>query len=318
MSGSRNSPESAQKKDGSINWTPSLSIRANSFHARNLWLSTSDLRNSYNWSGNHTHDQSLGHFGHQEIQRHCGDTLHAYQRPGETLFSRTRAPKEEYHPSPSLPRPQQIELIGGPVAEHHHWARQPPSACDECAAERAQNAGDTADQQAAECQVDIERIANLGADGIDLVGWGDDGQAAEHRPRWGGDFFYPGRVINPFSGGNDELDRRTLIVLSTTNNGYAECLALCRHPDHSGEERASFYHAHAAVFKSPRFKMQDSCYVNLEHTWTIRPDFPVMDLGYIRKDQRRKLMEMHIRIQADLFNRNIEEHGLGERLKLLL
>lgn len=207
----------------------------------------------------------------------------------------------------------------------------------------------------------MQRIANLGADGIDLVGWGDDGQAAEHRPRWGGDFFYPGRVVSPFSGGNDELDRRTLIVLSTTNNGYAECLALCRHPDHSGEERASFYHAHAAVyssgdpppppmtpmtpargasngggsgdgggssssssneaveirFKSPRFKMQDSCYVNFEHTWTIRPDFPVMDLGYVRKDQRRKLMEMHIRIQADLFNRNIEEHGLGERLKLL-
>lgn len=185
-----------------------------------------------------------------------------------------------------------------------------------------------------------KRIAHTGGDGIDLVEWGD-GQA-EHRPRWGGDFFYPGRVINPFSGSNDELDRRTLVVLSTTNNGYAECLALCRHPDHSGEERASFYHAHAAVyssghpppqpgcckgkgrdeafeirFKSPRFKMQDSCYVNFEHTWTIRPDFPVMDLGYVRKDQRRRLMEMHVKIQGDLFNRNIEEHGLGEKLKWL-
>lgn len=167
---------------------------------------------------------------------------------------------------------------------------------------------------------------------------------------------HPGRVVNPFSGANDELDRRTLVVLSTTVNGYAECLALCRHPDHSGEERASFYRAHAAVycsgepppvvgagvgagaggngdgdgerdggrgsneavetrFKSSRFKMQDSCHVNLEHTWTTRPGFPVMDLGYVRRDQRRRLLEMHARVQVDLFNRNIEEHGLGEKLR---
>lgn len=272
----------------------------------------------------------------------------AYQRPHDTLPTHTQAPNEEIHYSSalsSLPNPERLELIGSSAEGHG----QVPPACGDRVVD-AQGPS-TADQTLLEYEVDIvevvemaasntadaRRIANTSGDGIDLVEWGSG--RAEHRPRWGGDFFHPGRVVNPFSGSNDELDRRTLVVLSTTNNGYAECLALCRHPDHSGEERASFYRAHAAVycsgepppsgggkganeaveikFKSARFKLQDSCYVNFEHTWTIRPDFPVMDLGYVRKDQRRKLMEMHVKVQTDLFNRNIEEHGLGEKLTSL-
>ncbi|ROV90367.1 hypothetical protein VMCG_09744 [Cytospora schulzeri] len=374
--------QSPDAPENGINWTPSLTIRAKNFTTRNLRLSTSDLRSLYNWSGNHTHDQSFGHFGHQEARRRCGDTLPAYRRPGEALLARIRTPIEESRCSSSptsLPSSQGAGLIGSSFEEEEdHWSTSSDeSPSDDGVVQSQDPVTPTANHHhhplppPEECEVDIEvglemtstssritttttttesmpqRVANMGGDGIDLVEWGDG--RAEHRPRSGGDFFHPGRVVNPFSGNNDELDRRTLVVLSTTNNGYAECLALCRHPDHSGEERANFYNAHAAVyssgepppppppastcdgemgrrkrtneaieirFKSPRFRMQDSCYVNFEHTWTIRPDFPVMDLGYVRKDQRRRLMEMHAEIQVDLFNRNIKEHGLGEKLKL--
>lgn len=262
-------------------------------------------------------------------------TLPAY--PSEASFS-SQAPEKEAHHSVSLFsfRPEPIDLTDSPVEEDRCISFDPSVEDPDIA------------YQPLGCEFDIEvlemskknkaiRIANFGGDGIDLVEWGDG--EAEHRSRRGGDFFHPGRVINPYSGNNDELDRRTLVVLSTTNNGYAECLALCRHPDHSGEERASFYNAHAAVyssgdppptchgkakneaieirFKSPSFKMSDSCYLNFEHTWTLRPDFPVMDLGYVRRDQRRRVLEVHLKIQTDLFNRNIEEHGLGAKLKTL-
>lgn len=61
-------------QDSTTKWTPSLSIHAKNIHARNLRLSTSDLRRLYTWCGNHTHDQSFGHLGHQEAQRYCGSS----------------------------------------------------------------------------------------------------------------------------------------------------------------------------------------------------------------------------------------------------
>ncbi|KUI59125.1 hypothetical protein VP1G_06400 [Cytospora mali] len=330
MSTSTQPAKGSPQKKGNLRIKPRLSIRQ--IRAKNLNLGT-DLRSFYNWIGNHTHDQSLGHFGPLTGQGHNGSstqiehgaTFHAYS--GETPSSSTAAKAENSCCSP--PAPEHIELIG-PTDDSAAECQDPSLTC-----------------QSFECEFDIEvsemtsknkamqRTANFVGDGMDLVELGDG--EAEHRPRLGGDFFHPGRVINPYSGSNDELDRRTLIVLSTTNNGYVECLALCRHPDHSGEERASFYKVHAAVynsgdpppnsggrrrneaieikFKNHNFKMSDSCYVNFEHTWTLRPDFPVMDLGHVRRDQRRKVLEMHVKIQMDLFNRNIEEHGLGETLK---
>lgn len=124
------------------------------------------------------------------------------------------------------------------------------------------------------------------------------------------------------------------------------CLALSQHSDHTGDEAPSFYSYHAAVYSQGtplallssneslrnnpvnppielelngdgKFKLDECCYLNFESTFTLRPEFPVMDLGKVRKDQRRSLMETYQKRQVDMLNRNIEEYRLGDKLRLL-
>ncbi|KAK7739756.1 hypothetical protein SLS53_005726 [Cytospora paraplurivora] len=173
---------------------------------------------------------------------------------------------------------------------------------------------------------------DLRKDGFELVDCGEtQGQIRTL------DFFHPGRVINPYSGKNHELDGRTLIVLATTYAGFIECVALCRHSDHNGDEKAIFYNTHAAAYRtgsSPparcerdrneaieikfhndNFTMRDHCHINFEQTWSLRIKFPVVDVGHVRLDQRRTLLETHLRVQTDLFNRTIVEFEYGPELK---
>lgn len=187
------------------------------------------------------------------------------------------------------------------------------------------------------------RTTTTKGEGIDLVKWEGDLKAA-HMPRRM-DFYHPGRLISTYSGKNDELDGRSLVVLSVTRMGFVMCLALSQHPDHTGDEAPSFYSYHAAVYSQGtplallssneslrnnpanppielelngdgKFKLDEYCYLNFESTFTLRPEFPVMDLGKVRKDQRRSLMEAYQKRQVDMLNRNIEEYRLGDKLRL--
>jgi hypothetical protein len=151
----------------------------------------------------------------------------------------------------------------------------------------------------------------------------------EYRPYRGQEFFFPGRLIGVDSDTDSSIHGHAMIVLSVSDHGFVQCLSLCRHEGHTGEERGSFYKAHVAVHRdttspptakhpktiNPSFEItlkksghniKDSCYINFEHTWTLLEHVPVVDLGYVRKSQRKDLLITHGRIQNELRQRTME------------
>lgn len=146
-------------------------------------------------------------------------------------------------------------------------------------------------------------------------------------------FFHPGRLIGVYFPADSSINDRTMIVLSVSNHGFVQCVALCRHGDHTGEEHQSFYQTHAVVqcdtdspsktkhlktikasfeltLNKQGAKIKDSCYINFEHTWTLQSEVPVVDLGHVKKAQRKDLLLMHESVQSELRNRTLEGYGL--------
>jgi hypothetical protein len=174
----------------------------------------------------------------------------------------------------------------------------------------------------------IRSVVLAGPDNCGLIESSDD-EGFEYMPYRGQEFFFPGRLIGVYSDTDSSINGRTMIILSVSDHGFVQCLALCRHEGHTGEERRSFYKAHAAVhsdttspptakyskiinapievtLKKPGHNIKDSCYVNFEHTWTLQEHVPVVDLGYVRKSQRKNLLVTHERIQNELRQRTME------------
>lgn len=172
-------------------------------------------------------------------------------------------------------------------------------------------------------------IVVAGPDICGLIEISDD-EDLEYMSHRGQEFFFPGRLIGAYKSDTDSsISGRTMIVLSVSDHGFVQCLTLCRHEGHTGEERGSFYKAHAAVHRdttspptakhsktiNPPFEItlkksghniKDSCYINFEHTWTLLEHVPVVDLGYVRKSQRKDLLITHGRIQNELRQRTME------------
>jgi hypothetical protein len=171
-----------------------------------------------------------------------------------------------------------------------------------------------------------------GPDSCGLVEINDD-QDLEYMSYRGQEFFFPGRLIGVYSDTDSSINGRTMIVMSVSDHGFVQCLALCRHEGHTGEERGSFYRAHAAIYrdntsppvathapminnpieitlKKSGHDIKDSCYVNFEHTWTLQAHVPVVDLGYVRRSQRRDLLVTHERVQQELRQRTMADFQL--------
>jgi hypothetical protein len=171
-----------------------------------------------------------------------------------------------------------------------------------------------------------------GPDSCWLIEVGDD-QDLEYRPYRGREFFFPGRLIGVSSDIESSINGRTMIVLSVSDHGFVECLTLCRHEGHTGEEKPSFYHTHAAVhrdttsaptpnhskaknvpieitLKKSGHNIKDSCYINFEHTWTLQEHVPVVDFGHVRKSQRKGLLSTHERVQNELRKRTLQDFEL--------
>jgi hypothetical protein len=171
-----------------------------------------------------------------------------------------------------------------------------------------------------------------GPDSCGLIEVGDDPDL-EYMSFRGQEFFFPGRLIGVYSDTDSSINGRTMIVLSVSDHGFVQCLALCRHEGHTGEEKASFYHTHAAVYRdntsAPTTKhskaknapieitlkksghnIKDSCYINFEHTWTLQSHVPVVDFGHVRKSQRKGLLSTHERVQNELRNRTVQDFEL--------
>lgn len=175
-------------------------------------------------------------------------------------------------------------------------------------------------------------VVVAGPDSCGLVETSND-QDLEYMSYRGQEFFFPGRLIGVYSDTDSSINGRTMIVLSVSDHGFVQCLALCRREGHTGEERSSFYKAHAAVhrdntspptakysktvnapieitLKKSVHNIKDSCYINFEHTWTLQSHVPVVDLGYVRRSQRKNLLVTHERIQSELRQRTIDVFGM--------
>lgn len=175
-------------------------------------------------------------------------------------------------------------------------------------------------------------VVVAGPDSCGLIETGDE-QDLEYMSYRGQEFFFPGRLIGVYTDTDSSINGRTMIVLSVSGHGFVQCLALCRHEGHTGEERGSFYKAHAAVYrdntspptashakiinapieitlKRSAHNIKDSCYINFEHTWTLQDNVPVVDLGYVRRSQRKNLLDTHDKVQKDLRQRTMEDFGL--------
>jgi hypothetical protein len=171
-------------------------------------------------------------------------------------------------------------------------------------------------------------VVAAGPDSCRLIEISDD-HDLEYMSYCGQEFFFPGRLIGVYSDTDSSINGRTMIVLSVSDHGFVQYLALCRHEGHAGEERGSFYKAHAAVYRDntspPTAKhsktvnapieitlkrsghnIKDSCYINFEHTWTLQAHVPVVDLGYGRRSQRKNLLVTHERIQNELRQRTMD------------
>ncbi|ROV91102.1 hypothetical protein VPNG_09928 [Cytospora leucostoma] len=299
----------------------------------NLDISTQDQGSNQIYSQNHAHDHSLAHFGPQLNGGYSGATLPQLpvQRTSYplSLGEGRRQSLTPYLPSLS-PKSVPVGVTGSPV-------REPKDRIDEThrTGTGYRRTGLGLDSELLETTsktLQMSSKVDFRKDAFELVGCGET-QGQVRTP----DFFHPGRVINPYSGKNHELDGRTLVVLSTTYAGFIECVALCRHSEHNGDERAVFYSTHAAVYRagsSPPagrerdrneavevrlrddgFTMRDHCHINFEQTWSLRTKFPVVDVGHVRLDQRRTLLATHLRVQTDLFNRTIGEFEYGPELK---
>jgi hypothetical protein len=171
-----------------------------------------------------------------------------------------------------------------------------------------------------------------GSESCGLIEVGEDPDL-EYMAYRGQEFFFPGRLIGVSPDADSSMGGRTMIVLSVSDQGFVQCLSLCRHEGHTGEEKASFYHTHAAVhrdttsppttkhskaknapieitLKKSGHNIKDSCYINFEHTWTLQAHVPVVDVGHVRKSQRKGLLSTHERVQNELRKRTLQDFEL--------
>jgi hypothetical protein len=168
-----------------------------------------------------------------------------------------------------------------------------------------------------------------GPDSLGLIEVGNDPDL-EYMSFRGQEFFFPSRLIGVCPDTDSAINGRTMIVLSVSDHGFVQCLSLCRH---ESEERASFYHSHAAIYcdttsapatkhlkiknapveimlKKPGHSIKDSCYINFEHTWTLQSHVPVVGLGHVRNSQRKGLLSTYERVQNELRKRTAQDFEL--------
>ncbi|KAE9375146.1 hypothetical protein N431DRAFT_436668 [Stipitochalara longipes BDJ] len=289
---------------------------------------------SYNYVGNHTHEQSFSAWGPQ-IQ----DTGLYTSTTTATALTRETHPlvpvaveSPNYMPL-AVPRGEDPSLFGELPPEG--TAEPEASAQSDTSQNRPtedkdedEDEGDWLDMADSDQSSRSRCVVVAGSDSCGLIEISDD-QDLEYRPYRGSDFFFPGRLIGVYSDTDSSISDRTMIVLAVSGHGFIQCLALCRHEGHTGEERDSFYKAHAAVYrdntsppptathatmvnapieislKRSRHNLKDSCYINFEHTWTLQEHVPVVDLGYVRKSQRKYLLVTHEKVQNELRQRTM-------------
>lgn len=168
------------------------------------------------------------------------------------------------------------------------------------------------------------------ADSFETVDFGSQGPP-RYRQQADAGFFHCGRLIGvPSSYHNQALRGRTLLVLTVSNHGWAQCVCLCQHEGLNGRERRSFYRAHGAIYSEgpPRhfdraehapipakmsnmeYKIREDCYVNFEHTFSLNRDFTVASLGTV--EDKKKLIEVYQKVQKSMYENQIQAITAGE------
>lgn len=169
-------------------------------------------------------------------------------------------------------------------------------------------------------------------DSFETVEFGRTGPP-KYKRQTDADYFHCGRLIGvPSNDQNQLLRGRTLLVLTVSNHGWAQCVCLCRHEGLNGLERRPFYRAHGAIYSKDsssvrqlsrtehdpinakmsnvEYKIREDCYINFEHTFTLNKDFTVASLGTVEDKQR--LVEMYQKVQNSMYERQIKAIIAGE------
>ncbi|KAN0112258.1 hypothetical protein V8E51_005209 [Hyaloscypha variabilis] len=333
MSLSRNKSASALPDFGHNNSFGNVHVQHISLHQSRSIPSISNTNivshpESYNYVGNHTHEQSFSAWGPQ-IQ-------------GTESYTSTTTTARATHPL----LPAVIELpsdppLSLPCTEHPQSFAEFP--LEDTATSEVSSHSDTSRTTPSKDKDDeegdwLEMATNgqssktqcLAGRDTGLIEISDD---QEYRPYRGQEFFFPGRLIGVDSDTDSSIHGHAMIVLSVSDHGFVQCLSLCRHEGHTGEEKSSFYKAHAAIYrhngsppvathtptinrpieialKRSGHHIKDSCYVNFEHTWTLQAHVPVVDLGYVIRSQRKDLLVTHERVQQELRQRTMADFQL--------
>jgi hypothetical protein len=142
--------------------------------------------------------------------------------------------------------------------------------------------------------------------------------------------YYSGRLILISDDENDGAIRGcAMIILKVSDHGFPQCLMLCRHHGMEGDsEERAFWEAHSVVcsvtvkpkdafvrgWPNPPIMVQlsnpsatglvDNCFVNYQHTWTLRKDIvKAMVVGKVQGDDLKKVMECYKRVQSLMYEK---------------
>jgi hypothetical protein len=142
--------------------------------------------------------------------------------------------------------------------------------------------------------------------------------------------YYSGRLILISDDENDGAIRGcAMIILKVSDHGFPQCLMLCRHHGMDGDdEERLFWEAHSvvcAVTVKPRdayvrgqpnppimvqlsnpstTRLVDNCFVNYQHTWTLRKDVvKAMVVGKVQGEDLKKVMECYKRVQNLMYEK---------------
>ncbi|KAM0273976.1 hypothetical protein ACHAQH_008068 [Verticillium albo-atrum] len=184
------------------------------------------------------------------------------------------------------------------------------------------NAGSTADE------VHSDNVSSILFEGVEPNTWGWTTEPL------GGSFFVAGRVIRlDDEVNNGALRRRTMVVVAVSSDGMPQCLSLCVHKNHDGEEEGTHWDSHSATHseeatetytrhKNPVIyldlknkkitRVAPRAFINYEHTWTLASNsgngyLRFQNLGSVVKRQRKEFLETYLRVKRAMVTKELRK-----------
>jgi len=141
----------------------------------------------------------------------------------------------------------------------------------------------------------------------------------------------PGQVITIFGGDEGHLSCRTMVVMARSEELALQCVSLCPHPGIAPHDYKKYSTSHVPVYsvigaptdRVPEFKkriliefdsknttLDNDCFINCQHVWTIRSTVKYAQEG--RVQNFKDLLEAFSEIQRKLYKDVRQQAGLED------